>query len=134
MVEATIAKRPYESMFICPSDTQQATIDGFIEKIKNTVTQNQGEVKGVQVWGRRRLAYPIGHHRDGIYIYVEFSGGSSTANQLSNLYRVSDLIVRHLTVVKEDPAGDFAASGSRRPPSSSEGTEKSKSPSQIKEG
>ena len=102
MSKSTLAERPYESLFICPVDAPQKNIDAFIEKIKSSLIAEKANVKSVQVWGRRRLTYPIKRHKDGLYIYMDFDGIPKTIEVLNNLYRVSDVVLRHLTCIRED--------------------------------
>jgi small subunit ribosomal protein S6 len=105
MAKSMPVERPYESLFICPTDTPQKTIDAFTEKVKTTLAPTNGLVRSVQVWGRRRLTFPIKHHKDGLYVYVDFNGGSGSAEALKNLFRVTDFIMRHVIVErKEIPA------------------------------
>jgi small subunit ribosomal protein S6 len=100
MAKSVAAERSYESLFICPSDTPQKTIDTFIEKIKTAIQPTKGILRGVQVWGRRRLTYPIKHQKDGLYIFIDFTGEKGTVESLRKLYHVSDFILRHLTTDK----------------------------------
>jgi small subunit ribosomal protein S6 len=112
MAKSVAVERPYESMFICPSETSQKSIDEFVEKIKKSLSDTKGAVNSVQVWGRRRLTYPIKRQREGLYVFVDFNGGSASVRELNNLYRVSDLVLRHLTLEKkkvETPAPKPAA-------------------------
>src|SRR3989338_40134 len=101
MTKYAASDRPYESMFICPSETSQKTIDEFVEKIKKTLSETKGTLHSVQVWGRRRLTYPIKRAREGLYVYVDFNGGSNSVKEFNVLYRVSDMILRHVTVEKQ---------------------------------
>ena len=100
MTTATVGKRPYESLFIVPPETPQDKIDALIEKIKATLSKEEGTLKGVQVWGRRRLAFPIKHNKDGLYIYVDFEGGRGSVRAIETLFRVTDFVIRHITVNK----------------------------------
>ena len=100
MAKSLAVERPYESMIICPSETSQKVVDEFVEKIKKSLTETKGTVNSVQIWGRRRLTYPIKRQREGLYVYVDFIGGFASVRELNNLYRVSDLVLRHLTVEK----------------------------------
>ena len=102
MDKAVVAKRPYEIMFICSTQVPQSDVDGLTEKIKKILADANAELQGVQPWGRRRLAYPIKQHRDGLYIYVEFKSDPSPIPKLNELLRVSDLVIRHMVVRKED--------------------------------
>lgn len=102
MAKPPVAERPYETVFICPVDTPQKTVDTFIEKVKSTIAQEKGTFRTLQVWGRRRLTYPIKRQKDGIYVYFDFNGGNKSAQALNNLFHVSDFVIRHMTVLRED--------------------------------
>ena len=96
MSKASTVERAYESLFICPVETPQKTIDSFIEKIKTAIQPSKGILRGVQIWGRRRLTYPIKHHRDGLFIFLDYTGESKTNEALKNLFHVNDFILRHM--------------------------------------
>lgn len=100
MAKTLSVERTYESLFICPSDTPQKNIDGFIEKVKTTIAPTKGILRGVQIWGRRRLTYPIKHQRDGLYVFLDFTGEKGTPESLKNLYRVTDFVIRFMTTDK----------------------------------
>lgn len=102
MAKAASVERPYESMLIVPSDTPQKTIDEFVEKVKKVVSSTKGEFRGVQNWGRRRFTYPIQRQKEGVYLYLDFNGTNATVNELNTLFRVTDMILRHLTVDRKD--------------------------------
>ena len=97
-----LAERPYEVLFICPVETPQATIDGLVEKIKAIVAKENGTFRTAQNWGRRRLTFPIKRHRDGQYIYVDFNGSPATPSTLTTLFRVTDFVLRHMIVEREE--------------------------------
>ena len=92
----------YETIFICPGDIAQDKIEAAVEKVKTVITRAQGKISNAELWGRRKLAYPIEHHRDGFYVYLVFSSPPEVMADLEHHYRVTDTIVRGLTV-KVDP-------------------------------
>lgn len=96
MAKHMAAERSYEALFISPVETTQKSIDAFIEKVKATLTQVNATIRSVQVWGRRRLTYAIKHQRDGLYIYVDFNGTRESVEALKTLFRVSDVVLRHM--------------------------------------
>lgn len=97
-----LAERPYETLFICPPETPQQTIDAFVEKLKAIITKDNGTFKSVQVWGRRRMTFPIKRHKDGLYIYIDFNGAPSVPAAMNSLFRVNDFVLRHMTLERED--------------------------------
>jgi len=102
MSRYSLAERPYEILFICPPDTTQATIDGLVEKIKAVITKENGTFRSAQNWGRRRMTFPIKRNRDGQYIYVDFNGAPTIPLALNTLFRVTDFVLRHMIVERED--------------------------------
>ncbi len=102
MAKPPVAERPYETLFICPVETPQKTVDTLIEKIKSIVSQEKGTFRSLQVWGRRRMTYPIKRQKDGIYVYFDFNSSNKVPAALSTLFHVSDFVLRHMTVERED--------------------------------
>lgn len=92
----------YESIFICPGELAEDKVQGALEKAKTVITRADGKVMTAELWGRRRLAYPIERSREGSYAYMIFSGPSQIPGALDRHYQVSDAILRGLTV-KIDP-------------------------------
>ena len=92
----------YETIFICPGDIAQEKIEATMEKTKAVIGRSEGKIVTAELWGRRKLAYPIEHNRDGFYAYIIFSSAPSTPALLDRHYRVTDTILRGLTV-KVDP-------------------------------
>jgi len=67
------------------------------------VTRYSGTIDKTENWGRRRLAYPIGRHKEGIYVLELISGGGDLVKELDRRLKVLDVVVRHLVVrVDED--------------------------------
>ena len=110
MAKPPVAERPYETLFICPVDTQQKTVETFIEKVKSTLTQEKGTFGTLQVWGRRRMTYPIKRQKDGIFVYFDFNGTNKSTQALNTLFHVSDFVLRHMTVLREDAPTPVPAS------------------------
>ena len=92
----------YESLFIFPGELADEKIQGALEKVKTVVTRADGKVMTAELWGRRKLAYPIEKSREGHYAYMIFSGSSRIPGLLDRHYNVTDTILRGLTV-KIDP-------------------------------
>jgi len=89
----------YESIFIVPADCSTQRIEDMIEKVKNLITSKGGQVTKIDKWGRKRLSYPIRRNREGFYVFISFDTTvSSLVAEISQIYRVSDDIIRHMTV------------------------------------
>jgi small subunit ribosomal protein S6 len=102
MTKSLAAERPYESLFICPLDASTKTVDAFVEKLKSVITNENGKIISVQNWGRRRLTFPIKRQKEGIYMYIDWDGSGKSAEAANALFRVTDVVLRHMTVLRED--------------------------------
>jgi small subunit ribosomal protein S6 len=61
-----------------------------------------GKVLKVERWGKRRLAYPIAHREEGIYVLMTLECQPQHVKEVDRRYRMNDRILRHLTVRVED--------------------------------
>jgi small subunit ribosomal protein S6 len=95
-------KRLYETMYILRPDLNDQDTDTAIAKYQ-TILQSQGaEPITIQHRGKRRLAYDIKNHREGIYIQMNFSASPKTVEEMEKAMRLSDEVIRFMTV-KLDP-------------------------------
>lgn len=88
----------YEVVFILKSNLSNEQVSDLSEKFKKLVAKEGGVVHSLESWGRRRLAYPIKKEREGHYHRMLFSGTSSAPARLENGFRVTDGVLRYLTV------------------------------------
>ena len=93
--------RKYELMFIIRTDVEQEVVDATVEKFANIVVQNGGELVKKDVIGKKRLAYEIDKHRDGIYVLFYFNAPAEVVAELDRVLKISDEVVRHLIVKDE---------------------------------
>lgn len=90
--------RIYEELFIVRPDATQEEIDGFVEQISGVITGSGGKVDKVDKWGIRKLAYPVRKRREGYYVLLQFASGADAVKELERRLRVSDLVLKYLTV------------------------------------
>jgi small subunit ribosomal protein S6 len=92
----------YESTFVVIGKTPDAEVDKLIAKFSDLVKTNGGEVLKVDKLGKRELAYKIEHHREGFYVYMEVKMAPEAVKELDRNYRITDQILRFLTVRKSE--------------------------------
>ena len=93
--------KTYETLFIINSALEKETIDGLVERFKTIITDNQGEIYNLDVWGKRRLAYPINDLNEGFYVMINFKGEPQTVGELERMFRITDGLDKYL-IVKEE--------------------------------
>ena len=88
----------YESIIIVNATLEDAQIEAEIEKIKDFITKNNGEIRALEKWGRRRLAYAIKKKNNGFYCLYEFKAPGDLIAKLERQYLLNENIIRFLTV------------------------------------
>ena len=95
-------RRDYELGFILNPEVSEEQTSVILERIEKIVKNYDGQVVKVNQWGRRRLAYPIEHHRDGYYVFIDMILTPETVLELDRTLKVSEEVMRHL-VKRRDP-------------------------------
>ncbi len=119
--------RDYELGFILTPEVNEEQTRAILERIEQIATNYGGQVVRVNQWGRRRLAYPIQHHRDGFYVFIDMILTPETVSELDRTLKVSEEVMRHLiklrdpkTVQKEREARANAAAQAAAAPEGEE--------------
>jgi small subunit ribosomal protein S6 len=90
--------RQYELVYIVSPDATEQDLTDLHAQVESIVARLQGEMVSTENWGRRKLAYQIGKHREGTYVLEVFSGTGELTKELDRRLKVSDLVIRHLIV------------------------------------
>jgi small subunit ribosomal protein S6 len=90
--------REYEVMFILPPELEEEAATTATERVRSYVTGAGGTVHSIDVWGRRRLAYPIERHGEGVYHLAKFTLEPEHAIELDRNLRLNEQVLRHLIV------------------------------------
>ena len=93
-----MADRQYELVYILPPDTTEQQVAELHEQVGQVVTRMNGTIEKNDNWGRRRLAYEIGHHKEGVYVLDVINGSGELMKELDRRLRVMDLVIRHMVV------------------------------------
>ena len=92
------AQRQYELVYIVPAETAEQALADLQTQVETIVGKFSGTVEKVENWGRRKLAYDIGPHKEGVYVLYQILGGGDLVKELDRRLKVTDLVVRHLIV------------------------------------
>jgi small subunit ribosomal protein S6 len=88
-------------MFIVATALEETQRDAAVEAVKETISSG-GTLTKTNVWGMRKLAYPIQKKTEGYYVVMEFEAPAEFPKELDRRLRISDDIIRHLIVSKDD--------------------------------
>ena len=90
--------RQYELVYIITPDASEQEVADLHTQIEQIVQRFNGTLDKTENWGRRKLAYEIGHHREGTYVVETISGSGELMKEIDRRLRVIDQVIRHLVV------------------------------------
>ena len=93
----------YEIMYILRPDLSDDQANESIERYKGIIETNCATDIEIQQRGKRRLAYLIGKHRDGIYVQVNYTGSGKEIAPLERAMRLSEDVIRYLSLKLDPP-------------------------------
>ncbi|NLY85752.1 MAG: 30S ribosomal protein S6 [Tissierellia bacterium] len=92
--------RKYELLVIFyPNEEEKRT--QVLERFKNIITEDGGNITDLNEWGNRKLAYEINDHTEGYYVIINYEGTPKITEELDRIARISDSVMRHM-IVRED--------------------------------
>ena len=91
-------KRKYELIYVVSPDATDAQIADLHAQVEAIVQRFGAQIEKTETWGRRKLAYEIGPHKEGTYVLEVIEGGGDVMKEIDRRLKVTDLIIRHLVV------------------------------------
>ena len=93
--------RHYELMVILDPNLDERTVAPSLDTFLNVVRQDGGNVDKVDVWGKRRLAYEILKHAEGIYAVIDINAEPATVTELDRQLGLNESVLR-TKVLRDD--------------------------------
>jgi len=93
----------YETMYILRPDIAEDEVANHIEKYNKLLEEFGGTILDSQMRGKRRLAYQITKHREGIYVQLSHQGDGQHIFKIEKAMRLSEDVIRYMTVKQEGP-------------------------------
>jgi small subunit ribosomal protein S6 len=95
--------RKYELVYVVSPDATEDQVTDLHNQVDQIVQRMSGTIEKTDNWGRRRLAYVIGPHKEATYVVETINGSGDLMKEIDRRLKVTDLIIRHLVVrVDED--------------------------------
>ncbi|WP_341524612.1 30S ribosomal protein S6 [Nostoc sp. UHCC 0302] len=91
----------YETMYILRPDLGDEQVEQAVTKYQNLLREQGAEDIQIQNRGKRRLAYEIKKHRDGIYIQLNYTAPATAIAPFERAMRLSEEVIRYLTIKQE---------------------------------
>ena len=93
----------YETMYILRPDIPEEEVESHLTKYRDILVEAGAEVLDNQMRGKRRLAYAINKNKEGIYVQLSHNGDGQQVAVLEKAMRLSEDVIRYLTVKQEGP-------------------------------
>jgi small subunit ribosomal protein S6 len=97
--------RKYELVYVVSPEASDDQVADLHNQIEAIVQRIGGAIERTDNWGRRRLAYEIGRHKEGTYVLEVINGTGELMKEIDRRLKVTDLIIRHLVVRVDETQG-----------------------------
>ena len=104
---------PYELMVILDPGIDERTVAPSIDKFLGVIRNADGEVQGVDIWGKRRLAYEIKKQSEGIYVVANFNATPAATAELERQLGLSEAVLRTKVLRSDEIIAQRAAQAKR---------------------
>ena len=90
--------RQYELIFIVHPDVDENALTEVVNRIQSWITDDGGEVTNTELWGKKKLAYPINKQEEGQYILMHTTMAPTFGAELERNLRYLEPVMRYLFV------------------------------------
>ena len=90
--------RQYELIYVLKPDAPEDEVNTLHGQVAEIVERLGGKIEKTDQWGRRKLAYEIGHHKEGFYVLELIAGSGELMKELDRRLKVTEGLLRHLIV------------------------------------
>ncbi len=94
--------KAYELLYIVKPTLDDEAREAILNSIKEIITSAEGEVGEINIWGSRKLAYPIEKFKDGVYTLVNFKASVDFPKELDRRLKISEDVIRHIIVAQDE--------------------------------
>ena len=91
----------YEVLYVITPELDEEADKVVMDKFAEIITANGGEIEKTDVWGKRRLAYPIDYKTEGFYVLVVFNANPELPRELERNMRNDERLMRYMVTRKE---------------------------------
>jgi small subunit ribosomal protein S6 len=106
--------RKYELVYVVSPDATEEQVTDLHGQVEGIVQRMGGQLEKTENWGRRKLAYEIGRHKEGTYVLEHIFGTGELLKEIDRRLKVFDIVIRHLVVRVDEEQGVIERMRSRR--------------------
>lgn len=93
-----MSERVYEILFIADPNLGEPEVDALTALVQGFVEKEGGRIQKIEKWGKKRLAYLVGKHREGSYVLIVAEAGPALVKEVERRLKVTDGVIRYVTV------------------------------------
>jgi len=93
--------RQYETGFVLSPSLAEEEAQEFVRQMAEVISQKKGRMVKQDIWGKKRLAYPIKRFHEGIYVFFLYEGPGDVSQELERRFKQTDAVIRFLTILKD---------------------------------
>ena len=93
-----MSQRTYELIYVLKPDAPEQEVADLHQQVADIVERLGGAIDKTDTWGRRKLAYEIGHHKEGFYVLEVITGSGELMKEIDRRLKVTEGLLRHLIV------------------------------------
>jgi small subunit ribosomal protein S6 len=97
-----MSARKYELVYIMRPEATESEVADLQAQVEAVIARVGGTLEKTDAWGRRKLAYDIGKHKEGFYVLHVIAGGGDLMKEIDRRLRVTEGLLRHLIVRVDD--------------------------------
>lgn len=90
--------REYETIYVLRPNIEKDVASGVATRVADAIKSEKGLLTQAELWGSRRLAYPISRHYRGTYVYIKYLARGNAVAELERQLRLADSVIRYQTI------------------------------------
>jgi small subunit ribosomal protein S6 len=95
-------KRKYEIGFLLNPESSDEEVKKIMDSVIGIIEKAKGKVENIDEWGRRKLAYPIQKHNEGIYTFINTEVEGKTMAEIERRLKLSERVIRFIVLRLDD--------------------------------
>jgi small subunit ribosomal protein S6 len=93
--------RQYETGFVLSPTLSEEETAQFVQQMAEIVAQKKGRMIKQDIWGKRRLAFPIKRFQEGVYVFFTYEGAGDVSAELERRFKQTEAVIRFMTVLRD---------------------------------
>jgi small subunit ribosomal protein S6 len=106
--------RKYELVYVVSPDATEEQVNDLHAQVEGILGRMGGQIEKTDHWGRRKLAYEIGRHKEGTYVLETITGSGEALKEIDRRLKVYDIVIRHLVVRVDEEQGVIERTRAKR--------------------